>query len=321
MLGPCSKTAAGLLGALVVGLVSGEAPSGAQTVERDVYVTVLDRAGAPIGGLTAEYFAVREDGKDRQVVRVAPSAAPMHVAVVVDTSLGRTVLVEPFTAAIGPFMESLAANHQVALYATGDHATRMTPFTRDAALLRSALNGMFARNDPGSSRLLDGIELACRDLRDAAPARPVVVVVSTESPESSGRSSGSAIKMLIERAAVLHAVVYASATGNANRTASRINPDVAARKQSLEAMMAVSEGDRERDRFLREGAQKTGGGVIRVTVPTGLPPALAQVAGELGAAYRLTFARPAGEKPSKDLQVGVFLDDVQVRATAVPPPK
>src|SRR5918992_3102564 len=54
--------------------------------ERTVYATVVDRKGAPVSTLGAEDFVVREGGIEREVLRAAPAAEPMRIAVLVDTS-------------------------------------------------------------------------------------------------------------------------------------------------------------------------------------------------------------------------------------------
>ena len=93
-----------------------------------------------------------------------------------------------------------------------------------------------------------------------------------------------------------------------------------ARHERLIQMEAEGEGHRERTRLSTEGTEKTGGTVQRVASLLAVGPALDRLATELAATYRVTFARPGGGKP-KDLQVGVLLEDVTVRATAAPAAK
>ena len=50
--------------------------------QKHVFVTALDKDGTPIVGLTTEHFAIRESGRDREVLKVEPLRTPMHVAVV-----------------------------------------------------------------------------------------------------------------------------------------------------------------------------------------------------------------------------------------------
>ena len=59
----------------------------AQQEERAVYASVLDKSDVPVTSLDAKDFVVREDGVPREVLRVEPASKPMHIAVLVDTSL------------------------------------------------------------------------------------------------------------------------------------------------------------------------------------------------------------------------------------------
>jgi Ca-activated chloride channel homolog len=54
----------------------------------NVYVTVTDEHGAPIGGLTKDNFVLREDGFDQKIsVFDKESAVPLSIALEIDTSL------------------------------------------------------------------------------------------------------------------------------------------------------------------------------------------------------------------------------------------
>ena len=51
-----------------------------------MYVSVLDKAGAPVPDLGPADFIVREDNVAREVLRVAPATDPMQIAILVDNS-------------------------------------------------------------------------------------------------------------------------------------------------------------------------------------------------------------------------------------------
>jgi Ca-activated chloride channel homolog len=54
----------------------------------NVFVTVTDAHGAPVGGLTKENFVVSEDGNDQKIsVFDKESAVPLSIALAIDTSL------------------------------------------------------------------------------------------------------------------------------------------------------------------------------------------------------------------------------------------
>ena len=82
-------------------------------------------------------------------------------------------------------------------------------------------------------------------------------------------------------------------------------------------MIAAGEGDRERTQLLQQGTTATGGGRQRVTSSMAMQAALHRVATELANSYQVTFAR-SGNSKIQDLQVGVMVDGVTLRATPAP---
>jgi len=291
----------------------GPAFAGAQDGDKHVYVTVLGPDGAPVGGLTAEHFAVRESGKERQVLKVEALQLPMHVAVLVDTSSVNGVPDETLRSAVVEFVERLAGFNQVAVYSFGDRAAPVVSFTQDSVKLRHGTTSMFGWSHQ-RSHLLDAVDLALRDMERLEVRRPVIIAITSESPESSGRTAGGVIKRLIGQSVAFHAVSLAGGVGSA---ATRVSKDIPASSQRMGAMIAAGEGDRERDQLLQQGTAATGGGRQRLTSVMALRAALTRLTGELSNSYLVSFSR-AGSTRIKDLQVGIMLEGVTLRATAAP---
>jgi len=290
----------------------------AQTHERDVYVSVFDKTGTPILGLTQDYFAVREDGKDRAVVHVRPFTGPAHLAVLVDTSSFVENAVEAYRSALAAFIAKVAPGNEVAIYEFGERANRLVPFTHDGALLRDGIGLVSVRTNT-VPRLLDAIDLACRDLRAAEARRPIIVAVSIGSADASSKTGGAVVKLLIQNTVSLHvvAVTSRSALTAPSLTSSSGRGEVG-QLERLKQVGSVGEGERERTQVLEQGTSKTAGALHTVASALAIGPALDRVYTELQATYRLTYAREGSGK-SGDLQVGLMLQDVVVRAIAAPP--
>jgi VWFA-related protein len=289
----------------------------AQAGGRDVYVSVFDKSGTPVLGLTQDYFAVREDGRDRAVVRAEPFAGPAHVAVLVDTSSFVEGAVEPYRSIVAAFITRLAPANEVAIYEFGERANRLVPFTRDGALLRDGMSRISARAN-AVPRLLDAIDLACRDLRAAEARRPVIVAVSIGGADTSTTTGGAVVKLLIQNLVSLHVVAVSNRSGPATpslTTASgRSEFD---RHDRLSQVSSSGEGQRESAQVLKDGTAKTAGSLQVVASVLAFGPALDRVHTDVQAAYRVTYSRE-GTGTSRDLQVGLMLEDVVVRAIAAP---
>lgn len=159
---------ASLAAACVLALAAPRAA--AQPAGRDVFVSVLDADGVPVTGMSAEHFAVREDGRDREVLGVAPLETPMHIALLIDTSGALGDGLPALQAAARAFIDAIGPAHRIGLYTFGERAVRVTPFIRDPADLKAALARLFAiANLP---RLIDAVDMAASiSPRRARPCR------------------------------------------------------------------------------------------------------------------------------------------------------
>jgi len=167
------------------------------------------------------------------------------------------------------------------------------------------------------SHLIDAIDLVLRDFERIESPRPVIIAISSESPEASGLTAGAVIKRLIAQSIALHSVSLASG-GTTQTSGVRTGPDrVPESSRRLGGMVAAGEGDRERTRLLQQGTESTGGGRQRITSTLALAAALHRVATELSNSYQVTFERSGSDK-IKNLQVGILVEGVTLRATAAP---
>src|ERR1041385_8849275 len=75
------------LPALLLALAAGSSKLAfAQSDERVLYASAVDRNGDPVPNLTEKDFIVREDGQAREILHVVPDTDPLQIALLVDNS-------------------------------------------------------------------------------------------------------------------------------------------------------------------------------------------------------------------------------------------
>lgn len=271
-------------------------PLGAQADEQSIHASVVDRTGAPVTGLTATDFVVRENGVEREVLRAAPATEPLRVAVLVDTSQAIDSDVSNVRDAVRGFFRALPSNTEVALIGFGQRPTVLTDYTRDTARLNEGIGRLFAQ--PGSGAyLLDAIVEASRGLRVREGVRPIIVVITAEGAEFSDRYHRTVVDELRGRVA-LHSFVITRRGGSLR-----------------------SQAARERELTLAEGARMTGGRREHVLTSMALEDRLQELAAELQNQYRIDYSRPGVLMRPNEIEIRVNRAALTVRAPRVAPGK
>ena len=290
---PRAGNARAVVIALLVGL-SGAArvDASAQSLERQMYVSVLDADGAPVAELTVEDFTVREDGLLREVLRVSPATEPMQVALLVDNSVAMSPYLRDLRNGLESFVEQLAGDHEVAVITFGDRPTIVVDYTRSLIELRQAIGRIFPR--PGSGALLlDAIYNAGQGLQRRQAARPVFVVVTTEGVEYSNRPYRMVLRTIEDAGATFHAVVM-TASGSSFDTGSYF-----------------------RDLVLDRGTARTGGRRIDLLRGQRIEQTLEAIGRELVSQYLLVYARPEMLVPPERIELGTTRDSLTARGRPV----
>ena len=176
----------------------------AQTEKRLIHASVIDKAGAPVTALTESDFIVREDGVQREILRVAPAADALQIAVLVDTSQAMKPHINDLRRALKNFFNQMAGEHELALVAFGERPTVLVEYTRDPARLEAGIAQVFARSGSGA-HLLDAIVDVSKALRKREGTRSAIVVITAEGPEFSERYHQAVLDQLYGTDATLHA--------------------------------------------------------------------------------------------------------------------
>lgn len=122
----------------------------------ELYTSVLDRAGRPVGGLAADDFKVIEDGVEQKVVRFEEvEDLPIHVGVMIDTSASMVgILEEVRRAALSFFERSLEPKDRAAVITFSSFPRLQVELTGDKMQLGRGLAGLAPE---GKTALYDSV--------------------------------------------------------------------------------------------------------------------------------------------------------------------
>jgi len=277
---------------LAVLLPAGQAWS--QTEERTVYASVIDKSDAPVAGLSAGEFIVRENDIAREVLQASTATAPMQIALLVDTSQAIDDHLLDIRNALQAFFKQAGGRHEIALIGFGERPTVLVDYTRETARLQKAIGSIYARQGSGTY-LLDAVVETAEGLRRRKAARPHIIVFAAPGPEFSERHHQTVLDALRETGSTLHTLML-------NRAGVGIGS-----REEQELQQAVAEGTR-----------MSGGRRDDLLTSMALSERLRSLVNELEHQYQVTYARPRALIPPKSMEVSVKRPGVTVRARRWP---
>jgi hypothetical protein len=265
----------------------------AQARQRAVYVSVLDKSGAPVLEVTPADVIVREDNVPREVLRVVPADEPMHLALLVDDSEAAEPYVLDYRRALMPFITAILegsgprGQHQISLIGLAARPTIITQYTSDPAVLQRGAQRFFAQPETGTF-LLDAIDAVSGGFLRGRPPRPVIVAIVTAGPELSDRSHEQVLRQLRDSGAAFHAVTV-----------------------GLPVNLSLDRGV-----VLERGSRESGGNYDSLLSGSALSGRMLRLAAELTHQYRVIYARPQSLIPPERVTVSAARPDLTVRGTA-----
>jgi VWFA-related protein len=285
---PSLITTFACIGALAGFSAALDARQNANTRERALFVSAVDKDGEPVTGLGPDAFIVREDGVRREVLRASRATEPIDIAVLVDNSTAASDEITFFREAVTKFVVKMAPGNNVALIGLADRPTILVDYTNDPKRLSDAAGRLFPMPQSGMT-LLDAIIETSQGLGRRETPRAVIVPVITDGIEFTNRYSTDVVAALDRADAALHAVTIGQFS------------------------YSEEHGIRERSFLLSNGPSKSGGQQITLLSPHGLDQALQRLARELSSQYKVVYGRPQSLIPPERTEVSSAKAGVTMR--------
>ncbi len=285
------------LGCLVIAAaLSAAAPAAqtARTLDRDLFVSVVDQTGEPVTGLDAREFVIREDGRVREILRVRRATDPIDLAILVDNSQAAGSSMLDLRRALEAFLARMKGHASVSVVTVADRPTVVQGYTSDEAALQKAVGRLFPTPGSGAT-VLEGLSEALKELTRREAERVGVLAIWLGGPEFSNLGHLALLDDLKSSGASFHVVTVGS---------------------GIPADIGTVEG-RNREVVFDQGTRDTGGRRRNILSSMGLTEALEKLARELTNQYRVTYARPDSLIPPEKIEVAVRTPELTASGSPV----
>ena len=267
------------------------------TAEVLLPVTVRDRGGQLLEGLTRNDFRVFEDGVQQTLSDLSLRQVPVDVVLMVDASSSVSDNLDDFGRAAEGFASHLAADDRISLIQFDDRILLLQDWTRSLMQLRRALRrvvpGMF-------TRFHDAVLLAARDQLPRGSARHAIIVLTDGIDSGRGISFEAALRGALQSQTAVYVISNTqierakkeqelSNLLDASSSVQKFNElRIQDLRLGLEALTAS-------ERNLEELTSDTGGRLYRPKSFADLESVYTEVANELRHQYALYYA-PSNRK-------------------------
>ena len=253
---------------------------------RQIFLSVLDAAGAPIADLTAADVTVLEGDAEGKTVKVEPINWPMKVTVLVDNGTKSNEYLPNLRTGLKGLLEALPKGAEGQLVSLAPQPRFLVRPTTDGAALVKGLD--LVAPDPQAAKFFDGLtEAGTRIEKEKGNYFPVIVMVTSDVGDGdvSQRDFQKLQKQVTDRAITVH---YVALTTQPSGGASQI---------------AVGTGL----------TQMSGGRFEKINASSRLATLLPEIGQQIAKAnerqthqYRITYEPPAAaSNPQKGISIGI----------------
>jgi len=182
----------------------------------NVFVTVTDEKGAPVGGLTKENFVLKEDDREQTIkVFAKESALPLSIALAIDTSLStrRDLPLEQVSAKRFAH-DIIRPVDALSVYAFSEFVHESTAgYTSDLKRIDESIDHIRVGS---ATALYDAIWLAAHSL-DRRKGRKVIVLITDGGDTVSKVDYKEAVRAAEEAEAIVYSIIIVPIESSAGR--------------------------------------------------------------------------------------------------------
>lgn len=181
----------------------------------NVFATVVDQNGAPVGGLTKQDFTLLEDDKPQKIaVFNRESGLPLSIVLEVDTSLSTHKDLQLELQSARRFTHTiLRPVDALALFQFSEIVDELTPFTADLRRIDNAIDHVH----PGAATAMyDALYLGARAL-GRRQGRKVMVVITDGGDTVSTTDYAQALRAAQEAEAIVYSIIVVPIEADAGR--------------------------------------------------------------------------------------------------------
>jgi Ca-activated chloride channel family protein len=181
----------------------------------NVFATVTDQRGAPIGGLTKDDFKVFEDGREQKIaVFDRERAMPLSIVMAIDASLSTRKDLPLELESARKFAHAiLRPQDGMALYEFSEIVLEVLPFTSDL----HAVDRAISRVHPGAATALYDALYLSSDALTRRKGRKVIVVITDGGDTASKIGYGDALRATQIAEAILYPIIMVPIEASAGR--------------------------------------------------------------------------------------------------------
>ena len=264
-----------------------------------VPVSVFDRNGVYVPGLTKDDFTIFEDGKEQKIEYFGLADKPFTVVLLLDTSPSAEYQIEEIQAASRAFIDELKPEDKVIVIEFDGNVHVLTEATNDRERLYKAIS----KADFGSgTSLYEAVNFSIKKRLEKIPGRKAIVLFTDGVDTTSRKASYDSTVDLAEEADTLIFPIYYNTYSQ--------NQDRMRRSGGIYSPVGTSPEEYAVGRkYLQELADYTGGRVFRPeAVPGGLEAAFRGIAIELRRQYNVGYIPTDHGKPGQQKRIKVRVD-------------